>query len=71
MSKESYRKYVNEKRAAVVLNFSNDQRDQINDYCLRFGGTATHIKNLLRQDMLAHGVTPLDTPTAEKRKIDV
>lgn len=71
MNKEDRQVYRKTKRAQIVLDVTPDQRSVINDYCQQFGGTATHIKYLLRQDMLAHGVIPLDTPTNEKRKIDV
>ena len=53
-------KYRQVSRAQIVIDVSKAQRMQINDYCKPFGGTASYIKQLLRNDMLAHGVRPLE-----------
>lgn len=49
-------KYKRERRTQITLEYSKDQKAQINDYCKQYGGTAPHIKSLLESDMLAHGV---------------
>lgn len=52
-------KYKREKRTQITIEYSKDQKAQINDYCKQYGGTATHIRSLLEDDMLAHGVHPI------------
>lgn len=54
-------RYRKANRAQIVIDVSKEQREQINDYCKARGGTATYIKRLLRDDMRANGVEPLDT----------
>lgn len=51
--------YKKESRAQIVINVSKEQREQINEYCKQYGGTATHIKRLLYADMRSNGVIPL------------
>lgn len=53
-------KYQLEKRCKLTLDVTPDQRDKINLYCKQFGGTAAHIKQLLRDDMIANGFDPFD-----------
>lgn len=61
-SKREYElKYKSEKRGQIVINVSKEQRDQINEYCKQFGGTATHIKKLLRDDMCKNGIVPIES----------
>lgn len=64
-TKESQRKasakYQSEKRCKLTIDITPAQRDQINEYCKQFGGTATHIKRLLRNDMRKNGIVPIET----------
>ena len=59
--KRATAKYRKEKSCQIVLQLSPAQRDQINEYCKQFGGTATHIKKLLRDDMRKNGIVPIET----------
>ena len=54
-----------QKRVQIVLDVSPDHRERINAYCKQFGGTAKHIKDLLRIDMAAHNVVPFDQNSEE------
>lgn len=54
-------KYKRERRTQITLEYSKDQKAQINDYCNQYGGTAPHIKKLLERDMLTHGVKLIGT----------
>ncbi|MDO4356704.1 MAG: hypothetical protein Q4E13_09365 [Clostridia bacterium] len=56
--------YRKNQRAQIVIDVSKAQRQQINDFCRDKGGTATYIKELLRDDMRRHGVRPLEASEA-------
>ena len=59
--KRASRKYEQSGKAVkITLTVSPAQRDQINSYCESRGGTATYIKELLRDDMRANGVVPIE-----------
>lgn len=59
--KKANAKYRSTKRKQIVIDMSEAQRDQINSYCKSMGtGTATYIKQLLRDDMRKNGVEPIE-----------
>lgn len=59
--KKANEKYRLSKRKHIVLDVSTEQREQINAYCKSMGtGTATYIKQLLRDDMRKNGVEPIE-----------
>lgn len=51
-------KYQANNRCKITIDVTPDQREYINEYCSTRGGTATHIKDLLRADMRHNGVEP-------------
>lgn len=58
--KKADAKYRKTNRAQIVIEVSKNQREQINDYCKQYGGTASYIKQLLREDMQRNGIRPLE-----------
>lgn len=58
--KRAIRKYEAEKYCKLTIGMTPAQREQINDYCKPRGGTATYIKQLLRDDMRKNGIRPIE-----------
>lgn len=57
--KKANRKYEAAKRCKLTIDMTPAQRDQINEFCQTRGGTGTHIKRLIRDDMRANGIEPI------------